>query len=108
VAAAVSVLDKRTGRIVWQAEETGGTDGKQKPWIGSWSTPMLATIGGEDELLTSYPHHVKAYHPQTGRVLWQRGGLSRLVYTSCLIGDGQAVAMSGSKRTTGREFCRAS
>jgi outer membrane protein assembly factor BamB len=88
-------LDKGTGDIIWQVEEPGGTSGRVKPWIGSWSTPMIALVEGRDQILVSYPHHVNAYDPRSGKILWQRGGLGRLVYTSCVIGDGQAVAMSG-------------
>jgi len=88
-------LSKRTGEIVWQTEEPGGTAGRSKPWIGSWSTPMIASVGGNDQVLVSYPHRVNSYDPSTGRILWQRDGLGRLVYTSCVIGNGHAVAMSG-------------
>jgi outer membrane protein assembly factor BamB len=91
----VVALDKNTGEIVWQAEEPGGTSGRVKPWIGSWSTPMMASAGGRDQMLVSFPHHVNAYDPLTGKILWQRDGLGKLVYTSCVIGDGLAVAMGG-------------
>ncbi len=91
----VVALDKNTGEIVWQAEEPGGTSGRVKPWIGSWSTPVMASVGGRDQMLVSLPHHVNAYDPLTGKSPWRRDGLGKLVYTSCLIGDGVAVAMGG-------------
>lgn len=88
-------LDKQTGEVVWKTDEPGGTSGKKKPWIGSWSTPIVANVGGRDQILLSYPHHVNGYDPETGEVLWQCDGLGNLVYTSVLVGDGVAVAMGG-------------
>jgi len=88
-------LDKHTGEVVWKTDEPGGTSGKKKPWIGSWSTPIVANVDGRDQILVSYPHHVKGYDPETGEVLWQCDGLGNLVYTSVLVGDGLAVAMGG-------------
>lgn len=88
-------LDIETGDIAWQVQEPGGTSGRKKPWVGSWSTPVIASIGDRDQILVTYPYHVNAYAPDSGTILWQRDGLGKLVYTSCVIGDGHAVAMSG-------------
>jgi len=88
-------LDKHDGRVVWKTDEPGGTDGRKKPWIGSWSTPIIANIGGADQVLVSYPYHVKAYRPQDGAVLWQCDGLDKLVYTSIVLDDRMAVSMGG-------------
>jgi outer membrane protein assembly factor BamB len=56
---------------------------------------MIAQVAGQDQILVSYPHHVKAYHPEDGRVLWQCDGLGNLVYTTPVVGRGLAVAMGG-------------
>ena len=88
-------LDKNDGRTVWKTDEPGGTSGKKKPWIGSWSTPMVANVADHDQIIVGYPHHVKAYDPGSGKVLWQCGGLGNLVYSSVVVGDGLAVAMGG-------------
>ena len=56
---------------------------------------MIARVEGRDQVLVSYPHHVKAYAPDNGEVLWQCDGLGNLVYTSCVLGDATAVAMGG-------------
>jgi outer membrane protein assembly factor BamB len=69
----------------------GGAD----TWIGSWSTPVVARIDGGDQVLVSLPDHVKSFDLENGNVLWQCGGLGKLVYTSPVVDDGIAVAMSG-------------
>src|SRR5690606_34497085 len=91
-------LDKNTGREVWRTDEEGGASGlgaAQRKWVGSWSTPIVANIDGQDQIVVSYPHHVKAYEPSSGKVLWECAGLGNLVYTSAVVGDGVIVAMGG-------------
>jgi len=41
------------------------------------------------------PHKLKGFDPKTGKELWFCDGLTQLVYTSALVGDGVAVSMSG-------------
>ncbi len=99
----VTALDARTGKTLWQTDEPGGDSGlvkknpddKNPPWIGSWSTPVVATIDGQALILLGMPGHVQAYGPKTGRIVWTCDGLSELVYASVMLGDGLAVAMSG-------------
>jgi outer membrane protein assembly factor BamB len=92
-------LNKKTGDQVWRHEEPGGKDGldnKSENWIGSWSTPVIATIGGREQLVLSVPQKVKGFDPQTGKELWWCDGLSNLVYTSSVVSkDGIVIAMSG-------------
>lgn len=89
-------LDKKTGQKVWQTDEPGGKSGiANKEWLGSWSTPIIAKVGGQDQLILSVPFKLKGFDPKTGKELWSCSGLTRLAYTSPLYGDGIAVAMSG-------------
>jgi len=96
-------VDKRTGKDAWRADEPGGKlgDKGQPEWIGSWSTPVVAKIGARDEVILSWPGVVKAYHPQTGAVLWTCAGLSKdkatdsLVYTTPLVSPEVVIAMGG-------------
>ncbi len=91
-------LDKQTGREVWKVEEKGS---KPQEYYGSWSTPVIAEVKGRTELVMSWPGAVKAYHPDTGELLWTCRGLEkdgakdRLTYTSPLVGDDVVVAMAG-------------
>lgn len=78
-------VDKKTGRTVWEHDEKGG----------SWGTPLIASMGGKDQMILGVPNQLKGYDPATGKELWFCDGLSRLVYTSALFGNGTAVSMSG-------------
>lgn len=91
-------LDKKTGDEVWRHEEPGGQSGLEKGdrWVGSWSTPVIARIGGTEQLVLSVPKQVKGFDPKTGKELWHCDGLTDLVYTSPVVSkDGIVVAMSG-------------
>ena len=89
-------LDKRTGKTVWQVDIPGGMeDGNAKTWTGSWSTPLLVEADGRTDLVMTFPHRLTGRDPATGEERWRSEGLSRLVYTSPLAGEGVLVAMSG-------------
>jgi len=92
----LTALQKESGTTAWQTDIPGGLEGgDMKTWTGSWSTPVLASSAGREDLLVSYPERLMAFEPQTGRERWTCAGLGRLVYTSPIWGDGVAVAMSG-------------
>lgn len=93
-------VDKKTGKDVWRHNEPGGKGGNARPWIGSWSTPLVVHTGDRDELLLGVPGKFKAFDPATGKELWSCAGLvnqskDELVYTSPVFADGVAVAMGG-------------
>jgi outer membrane protein assembly factor BamB len=64
-------------------------------YIGSWTTPVLMNVEGQDQLLMSWPRRLVAYDPQTGDEIWTCSGLNPLVYTSPIYEDGIVVAMGG-------------
>tara|TARA_Y100001934_G_scaffold279901_1_gene385046 strand:+ start:20362 stop:21609 length:1248 start_codon:yes stop_codon:yes gene_type:complete len=95
-------MDKRTGKTVWQVDDQGGGFGNKVPgksgreiWIGSWSTPIVRTVNGREELILTWPKRVVAFDPKNGEQLWQCKGLNQLVYTSPIYADGIVVAMGG-------------
>lgn len=88
-------LDSRTGRELWRVDEPGNSAGGPAEWIGSWSTPVVARLGGREELILSWPLAVKSYDPATGRLLWLCRGLGRLVYSSPVVTPEAVVALSG-------------
>lgn len=88
--------NKTTGKTVWEHDET----------FGSWSTPVIAKVGGKDQLVLGQSRDVKGqpeakwgylkgYDPKTGSELWKCQGLNSFNYTSPLVADGVAVGMSG-------------
>ena len=91
-------LDRNTGKDVWKVEEKGS---KPEEFFGSWSTPVVAEVGGRTELVMSWAGTVKSYNPDTGELLWTCRGLEkdagkdRLTYTSPLVTPDVVVAMAG-------------
>jgi outer membrane protein assembly factor BamB len=89
-------VEKKTGKTVWEHDE----------YFGSWSTPLVASVNGKDQIILgqsldvkSRPEkdhgYLKGFDPKTGSELWKCQGLNSFVYTSPLYSDGVAVGMSG-------------
>jgi len=85
-------VDKKTGAKVWQTEEPGGDAGiTTKKFLGSWSTPAIARVGGQDQLVFAVPGKVKGYDPKTGKELWSASGPGTYCYSSPVVADGHAI-----------------
>ena len=89
-------VNKMTGETAWEREES----------FGSWSTPLITDVNGQDQLIIGQSRDVKSapaakhgflngFDPKTGKELWKCQGLNSYVYTSALFGGGVAVGMSG-------------
>jgi outer membrane protein assembly factor BamB len=89
-------MNKKTGETVWRHDEP----------YGSWSTPVVAKVKDQDQIVLGQSKDVKGrpesdhgflkgIDPKTGKELWKCQGLNSYVYTSALVGDGVAVGMSG-------------
>jgi hypothetical protein len=61
---------------------------------GSWSTPLLVRAVGRDELVVNFPNRLVGYDPKSGKQLWLSKGLSGVIYTTPVWGDGALVAVS--------------
>ena len=94
-------LDCQTGETVWQHDEPIDTAGTAEAkfanadFYGSWSTPVIRTVAGREQLIVSFPFRVRGFDPQTGSPLWSGEGINALVYTSPLIVDDLIVSMGG-------------
>ncbi len=96
-------LDKKTGKTLWEFTEpaidvgkrTDGFRGQEPGMICTYSTPIIVQAGGRDELIMSFPRHLRAFDPKSGKELWNCDGLNPLVYTSPIAADGIVVAMGG-------------
>ena len=91
-------LKKADGTEVWRNDEVGK---KPAEYFGSWSTPVVAAVGGRTELVMTWPGVVKSYEPETGKLLWSSAGLEkdgakdRLAYASPLVSDKYVFAAAG-------------
>jgi outer membrane protein assembly factor BamB len=78
-------MNKKSGETVWEHDEKNG----------SWGTPLITKQAGKEQLLFATVPHLKALDPQSGKELWHCEGLNKYVYTSPLVSNDIAVAMSG-------------
>jgi outer membrane protein assembly factor BamB len=76
-------LDKETGKEVWRT---------RRAVQAGWSTPVIASAGTRDELITSGNEFVFGYDPRTGRELWRAKGTGAWTVASPVVGRGIAVA----------------
>lgn len=96
-------VNKKSGETAWKidyeekqpAKRTDGFAGQRDGVIGSWSTPIVVSANGREELINTIPEYIVGYDPASGKELWRCGGLNPLVYTSPVYGEGVVVAMGG-------------
>jgi len=75
----VVALDAMTGEERWRAPRLEGT---------SWSSPLIVKHAGKQQVIVAATHRVRSYDLQTGREIWQCGGLSGNVVASPVAADG--------------------
>jgi outer membrane protein assembly factor BamB len=67
-------MDKKTGREIWRLNAPDADAGEKKPgqekavWAGSWSTPLVASIGGQEQVIMTWPRTVTALESK----IWPR------------------------------------
>ena len=57
----IAAFDKTTGDEVWRTKREDAR---------GWSTPILITVNGRDELVMNGHHGTRAYDPASGKELW--------------------------------------
>jgi outer membrane protein assembly factor BamB len=81
----VAALDRRTGEIVWKQE---------RPEQPNYTSPIVLTVAGRDQVLLSGCDHVSSFDPLSGKRLWEiEGSTTECVGT--IVSDGQRVFCSG-------------
>lgn len=95
----LAALDLKTGEIRWKHDEPGGLSETSQRMVGSWSTPIVATVGGKEQILCSMPTRVIACDPESGQVIWNCDGLGTgnpdMVIPDPVIDGDIAVAFTG-------------
>jgi outer membrane protein assembly factor BamB len=91
----VVCVDKLDGKIVWQTDEPGGKDDGGPNWLGSWSTPRVTTVDGQEQLLVFQSERVNAYDLATGKIVWFHTGAGPLAYTDVVAGDVEGTGAVG-------------
>lgn len=79
-------LDKKTGKVIWRAlKDEGGMMGS------AFSSPIMATLAGQRQLVVQTREKLAGVDPQTGEVLWEQKvpnfrGMN--ILTPVVFGDG--------------------
>lgn len=74
----VAALNKTNGTIVWKTSRSGLTNDRSKV---AFSTPLVITVQGRDQLISPGAGYIYAYDPGTGAEIWKAhyGGFSPVV-----------------------------
>jgi outer membrane protein assembly factor BamB len=59
----VIALDRRTGRVRWKTE-------RRKPFDQAYTTPLVISVNGRDQVVSVGAYRAAAYDPATGREIW--------------------------------------
>lgn len=62
----VVALDKRNGKEVWRQTRNEAS---------SWSTPFIADVKGQKQIVISATNKTRAYEPMSGKLIWECAGL---------------------------------
>lgn len=81
----IVALDKATGDEKWRMPRDEET---------SWSSPIVIEHQGQPQVVVSGTNRIRGYELETGRVLWECGGLSSNIVASPVYDDGMVFAGS--------------
>ncbi len=82
-------LDKLTGKERWRTERNEVT---------SWSTPIVTEVNGRMQVIVSATNRIRGYDLETGKVIWECGGMSTNVVASPVTSDGILYAGSSYEK----------
>jgi len=91
----LAAIDFRSGKTLWETEEpldSKGDRNQEGKYQGSWSTPVIAQVDGEDQILVMMNTRINAYDADSGKIVWSCDGLRHdrgdLAYSSpVIVGD---------------------
>ncbi|WP_299467316.1 PQQ-like beta-propeller repeat protein [uncultured Gimesia sp.] len=88
----LAALDRKTGEIAWRVS---------RPAISTYSSPVVAHVGGRDQLLISGCDQITSYDPATGKEIWSTPCLAEATCGTIVTNDNQIFASGGyPKRET--------
>jgi outer membrane protein assembly factor BamB len=66
----IEILDRKTGATAWK---------KNRVEMASWSTPLVTSFEGRDQVIVCGSHRVICYDLKTGDAIWECGGLGKAI-----------------------------
>ena len=85
----IAALDRKTGEIAWRVS---------RPAISTYSSPVVANVGGREQLLISGCDQVTSYNPATGKELWNTPCLAEATCGTIVTTDNEIFASGGYPR----------
>src|SRR5262249_23798441 len=85
----IAALDRATGKGIWKRE---------RPKLPNYTSPIILSVAGRDQLLFTGCDLVTSLDPLTGKTLWEIHGSTTECVTSTVT-DGQLIFTSGGFRT---------
>lgn len=82
----IAALDKRTGKELWKQD---------RDEVTSWSTPVITKVDGKPQIIINATTASRGYDLQTGKVIWELGGMTVNTIPTPIIRDDVAFLMSG-------------
>jgi len=87
---ALICLDAKTGKTIWKAPRDEKT---------SWNTPLVVVHKGRTQVIVNAANRIRGYDLETGKELWQCGGMTVNAIPSPVAEDGVVYCMSGYRGT---------
>jgi outer membrane protein assembly factor BamB len=97
----LAAFDLASGSDRWRVDEPFEGDGDKRAdgkWMGTWGTPVVTKIDGEDQVVVFQPSRVVGYRPKNGEIIWTCKAENKkgdLAYSSPIISDGVCLAQGG-------------
>jgi outer membrane protein assembly factor BamB len=85
----IVALDTRTGRERWKL---------LRDEVTSWSSPIIVIRNGTAQVIVNGTKRMRGYELQTGKVLWECGGLSSNIVASPVYSEGMVFAGSSYEK----------
>ena len=85
----IVAFDKRTGKQRWKVV---------RDEVTSWATPIVVLHEGSPQLIVSGTGRVRSYDLDSGKVLWECGGLSANIVASPVAANGMVFAGSSYEK----------
>lgn len=81
-------LDKNNGKELWRVD-------RDEP--SAWSPPLVVSYEGQKQVITAATKRVRAYELETGKLIWECGGLGTNVIPAPVVAKNVLYVMSGHR-----------
>jgi len=84
----IAAVHRQTGEIAWRKPRNTG--------VGSYGSPVVATLGGNPMLLLSGNSTITAYDPRNGKIIWEHDGLAETTANTVAVSPTTVFGSSGN------------